>query len=435
MKPLSYSLSARLLGLFVLTAVLLVVVVRVGFHFAFKDNLRDLTRPHVAEYVQHLIERLGDPPDLERAKRMAKRLPVDIHIRGPQVRWSSTGQPPSRVRPERWHRHRLPNGRDVHVVRGRGEFRLRTHIGEHRVILVPRGMQSNEWAPLLGILTIVAVLAVIAFAYYVIRRLFRPVQDIRNGVARIGAGDLKYRLPVGRKDELGELATSINVMADDIEQMLEAKRQLLLAISHELRSPLTRAKIKMELLDPSDKRLSLEQELREMEGLLNELLETERLNSRHASLNRSACDPAVLVREVIQEYFPDAGIMKRLEQVDTYISLDPVRIKLLIKNLLDNALRHTPSEAAPPEICSDFRNDQWLLEVQDHGPGIPLEHLPHITEPFYRADAARQRETGGYGLGLYLCRVIAEAHGGKLRVESKEGAGTRIILELPCGAV
>jgi len=427
-----HSISVRLIGLFLLTALLLVVVVRTGFHFTFKNDLRDLTRPHIAEYVQHLIDRIGDPPDIERAKALSTRLPVDIHIRGPQQRWSSTGKPPMRIaRPERWHRHRLPNGRVVHVVKAGNEFRLRTRMGDHHLILIPHGMQSGEWTPLFGIGTILAVLAVIALTYHLIRRLFRPVQEIRTGINRIGAGDLKHRIQINRKDELGELASNINTMANDIEQMLEAKRQLLLAISHELRSPLTRAKVNLELLTPSCSTKALEHDLREMETLLNELLETERLNSRHASLNLTASDPAKLIQEVITEHFPENKIQTELQQPDTFISLDPVRIKLLVKNLLENALRHTPTEATPPKISSRLEESHWLLEVHDHGHGIPAEHLPHITEPFYRADASRHRETGGYGLGLYLCRVIAEAHGGNLKVESHVGEGTQIKIAVP----
>jgi len=426
-----HSISVRLIGLFLITALLLIIVVRAGFHFAFKNDLRDLTRPHIAEYIQHLIDRIGDPPDIQRAEALAKRLPVDIYIRGPNQQWSSTGKLPERVRPERWHRHRLPSGQVVHVVRVGREFRLRTRIGRHHLVLVPRDMQSGEWAPLYGIITIFAVLAVIAFAYHAIRRLFRPMQEISNGVNRIGAGDLKHRIPIARQDELGTLADNINLMADDIEQMLEAKRQLLLAISHELRSPLTRAKVNLELLEPSDKTQALEHNLREMETLLNELLETERLNSRHAPLNLTACDPAVLIQEVINEQFPKSDIQQDLQQPETFIPLDSVRIKLLIKNLLENAQRHTPTDALSPKISSHFYENQWQLEVQDHGHGIPPEHLHHITEPFYRADSARQRETGGYGLGLYLCRVIAEAHGGTLTVESQKHKGTHIKITLP----
>lgn len=427
-----HSISARLVVLFLITALLLALVVQLGFHFAFRSNLRDLTRPHVAEYVQHLIDQIGDPPQVKRAKALSERLPVDIYIRGPRLRWSSTGEPPKNLeRPERWHRHRLPSGRVVQVGRAGDELRLRIQQGDYLLVLVPRGMQSSEWAPLLGILTIVMVLAIIAFAYHVIRRLFRPVQEIQAGIGRIGAGDLKHRIQINRQDELGELANSINAMADDIESMLEAKRQLLLAISHELRSPLTRAKVKLELLEQSKTSLSLEEDLREMETLLNELLETERLNSRHAPLNLNACAPAALIQDVINEYFTETDIRTRLEQPETFISLDPVRIKLLIKNLLDNALRHTPADAAPPEISSRFDKESWCLDVRDHGPGIAAEHLEHLAEPFYRADAARRRETGGYGLGLYLCRVITEAHGGTLMIESKEQEGTRVILRLP----
>jgi signal transduction histidine kinase len=111
--------------------------------------------------------------------------------------------------------------------------------------------------------------------------------------------------------------------------------------------------------------------------------------------------------------------------------VDAARIKLLLKNLLENAVRHTPDNALPSELrlCLNERNA--LITVIDHGVGVDAHHLPYLTEPFYRVDPSRQRETGGYGLGLYLCKMIAEAHGGKLVIESTPGKGTTVLVKLP----
>ena len=245
-------------------------------------------------------------------------------------------------------------------------------------------------------------------------------------MARIGGGELEHRIEVKRKDELGDLALSVNAMADDIRNMLEAKRHLLLAISHELRSPLTRARVNLALLPQSDARRLLERDLAEMETLTGELLESERLNARHAPLNRSAEDPAALAQEVIAEHFSGRGIRTELDTGGSYVALDAVRFKLLLRNLLENALRHTPEHAEPPILRIRINTEVWSLSVHDHGPGISPEHLAHITEPFYRVDPSRRRKTGGYGLGLYLCRAIVEAHGGQLQIESRERAGTEV---------
>ena len=220
-------------------------------------------------------------------------------------------------------------------------------------------------------------------------------------------------------------------MADDLQQMLEAKRQLLLAISHELRSPLTRARVNAELLAPAHEREKIIQDLKEMEEQLTELLETERLESRHTKLSLRANSPADLIAAVLQQYFPSILFQLRQENNDAYLSIDPVRIRLLIKNLLDNALQHTPEGASPPVITSRVDAAGWSFSVRDHGTGIPPEHLPHLTEPFYRVDKARQRDTGGYGLGLYLCQVIAEAHGGELKIASTLREGSEVTFILP----
>jgi len=421
-----HSLSGRLLGLFLLTGLLLAVVVKTGFHFAVGGNLRELTRPHVAEYVQHLLQEIGNPPDPQRARALAERLPLEIHILGPGSTWSSAGQPPT-VDEHRLHRHLLPAGGSVLVGHDRERLLLIAPRGEFRILLLPADFGNSEWAPLAALLTLTGALAVLAFAYHAIRRLFRPVETIRSGLERIGGGDLDHRIEVRRRDELGELAASVNAMADDIRRMLEAKRQLLLAISHELRSPLTRARVNLALLPQSRASEALDAAHREMEGLIEELLESERLNSRHAALNLTAADPALVAREVLDDYFADAAVAADLQQSESGLNaIDVPRIKLLIRNLLDNALRHTPPEAPPPSIQVRSDEEGWSIRVADHGPGIAPEHLSQVTEPFYRADPARHRKTGGYGLGLYLSRVIVEAHGGRLEIESSAGEGTRI---------
>lgn len=425
-----HSLSGRLIGLFLLTGLALALVVKTGFHYAFQENLRDLARPHVAEYVQYLLARIGDPPDTARAAALAERLPLDIHISGPSLYWSSAGRLPDLDQVE-MHRHRLPSGDVVQAGRSKGGFFLAADRSGYRIILKSQGLETTRWAPLATILTIVAALAVLSLTYHGIRRLFHPLETVRTGLARIGRGELEHRIQVKRKDELGELADSVNAMANDIRDMLEAKRQLLLAISHELRSPLTRAWVNLALLPDSDTRGALERDLTEMEALIGELLESERLNTRHAPLNLSAEDPAALVREVIAEQFAHNTISTQLDTGGGYAALDAVRFKLLVRNLLNNALQHTPDDAEPPSLFISLQTDTWSLVVRDHGPGIPLEHLAHVTEPFYRADPSRRRETGGYGLGLYLCRAIVEAHRGRLQIESSDPKGTQIRAVFP----
>ena len=308
---------------------------------------------------------------------------------------------------------------------------MRVQRGDVTVVMVPTGFELAEHARLTIALTTAGLLVILLLAYHAIRRLFRPIEIIQAGVARIGSGDLEHRVNVHRRDELGELANSVNAMADDISRMLEAKRELLLAISHELRSPLTRARVNAELLDDSTTRQALLADLAELETLLGELLESERLSGRHVALDRQAVDPNLLLRDLVGESFADAALQLDLDPEGTWLSLDPVRIRVLVRNLLKNAISHTPPEKPAPILASHVDEEYWRLSVTDHGPGVAPEHLEHLTEPFFRADPSRQRSSGGVGLGLYLARVITEAHGGRLEVTSEIGDGMRVSVILP----
>ncbi len=414
------------------TAVLLALIVRTGFRVVLDQNMEDLAAPHLAEYVQHLLDELGNPPTTANAAALAERLPLRIYLSGEQV-GSTDGAMPL-PKPRHSVSRALPDGGVFQVGRGHEGFMVRTQRGGVTIVLAPAGFELAEYARLTVILTIVALLTLLVLAYHAIRRLFRPIEAIQSGVARIGSGDLEHRLNIQRRDELGELAASVNAMADDVQQMLEAKRELLLAISHELRSPLTRARVNAELLDDNVPRRALLSDLAELESLLGELLESERLSGRHVALNRQAVDPSALLRELVAESFNDALLELDLDPEGTWISLDPVRIRLLMRNLLKNAINHTPPGQAPPLLASHVGDSLWCLSVTDHGPGVAAEHLERLTEPFYRADPSRQRASGGVGLGLYLSRVIAEAHGGKLEVTSSLGEGMQVRLELPIPA-
>jgi signal transduction histidine kinase len=305
------------------------------------------------------------------------------------------------------------------------------------LVFVPQDLPTPAGTPAAAILTIAGVLVVLTLAYHAIRRLFRPIETIRAGVARIGSGDLDHRLDIRRRDELGELAGAINAMADDIRDMLEAKRDLLLAISHELRSPLTRARLHAELLAEGPDQEALLADLAEMETLVGELLESERLRGRHAVLSREAVDPTELLSSLVEASFGDAEVRLDLDPAGTYLALDPARIRLLARNLIANALRHTPPGAPAPVLSSHVDASHWTLAVSDSGPGVPEHERERLTEPFYRADPSRQRASGGVGLGLYLSRAIAEAHGGGLDIDSASTggpeAGTRVRVRIPIG--
>ncbi|MEO1203273.1 MAG: ATP-binding protein, partial [Pseudomonadota bacterium] len=257
---------------------------------------------------------------------------------------------------------------------------------------------------------------------------------IRAGAAHIGRGNFDYRISATRNDQLGDLADDINQLASDVQDMLDAKRGLLLGISHELRTPLSRLRLLAEFLDSEEDQASIRAEIDEMERVVVTLIEAERLNVRHAALNRSQVRVDRLVDELLNDYFArDRDRIKVVSRAPHLIAnVDGSRITLLLKNLVSNALRYSPEEAGPVELIIDEVGGDLVIRVRDRGPGIPAEEAAHIGEPFYRGDPSRARETGGTGLGLYLATLVARAHEGALSlVDTDDGIGACFEARLP----
>ena len=201
----------------------------------------------------------------------------------------------------------------------------------------------------------------------------------------------------------------------------------MLAISHELRSPLTRARLNTELLPETEalraNREALLSDLALMRDLVTDLLESERLATPHASLHREPTDLAALARDVCEavslNHPQQAPIEQAFDAPLPRLALDPARIRLLLRNLLDNALRHNPPREPAVRLGLSAEADGGIgITVRDVGSGVDEAALPELAQPFYRPDAARERATGGVGLGLYLCKLVAQAHGGSMRIRN-----------------
>ena len=435
LHAIRHSLSIRLVLLFIITGMVIgsieIFAVSRALHKGFETTLK----PHLRQYVKYLLDDIGTPPNLERAKQLSQELPLPIQINGPDVNWTSRPAGLLSVGDVHLHEHGMINGSPVETGYYKDAQRivLRARSGDYDFLFfLPAGPQSRQHK-IEGSFFLAAILLVLYGAFRAIRWLFHPLDPIRAGVRRIGEGDLSHRINLRCKDELGDLGKSIDLMADDIEKMLEAKRQLLLAISHELRSPIARAKVSLELVEEDRVRGRLDADLQEMADLIDLLIEGERLKGRHSALQRRPTEVDLLTRDLIEARFSETPIEFSPTGQDAYLLVDPVRLQLLLKNLIENAVRFNRTERGPVEVDIKIENANLIIRVRDQGEGIAPEHLQQVTEPFYRVDESRQRKTGGFGLGLYLCRMIAEAHGGSLDIECDD-QGTRIRVDLPIGA-
>ncbi len=416
---LGHTLKARLVLMFLLLALGTTLVFVAGSRELFATGWRELARPLVTDYVDRLAAEIGSPPDLARARALVQRLPLVIRIDGPALHWDS-------------HPRRDHHG--PHDPQWRAMLERRSADG-HLIHFGIGDWQDGGWDERprwLGGATLAGLLALTALAFAYVRRLLRPLEAIRAGTQRYGSGDFSQPIALRRRDELGELAAQVDAMAQSLRHMLDGQRGLLLAISHELRSPLTRARLHVELLDEGEQRAALLRDLGQMRTLISDLLEGERLAAGAAALQREALDLDALVRDLLATQSDGRGITSALAPSLPPLWLDRSRIQLLLRNLLDNALRH--GGGAGIEVRTAAAADGgWTLSVRDHGPGVDADALQRLGEPFYRPDAARTRAAGGVGLGLHLCRQVAVSHGGRLLLRNA-APGLEVSLWLPASA-
>lgn len=420
------TLTFKILLYFGITVLIVAIIIGISFTNRIKPHFKSELLPNLARYIQYVVEDIGSPPDLIKAKSLALELPFELRIEGNNIEWSSRSdiqpiiQYQLRQAPEPYRNYLVGSQRNYHY--------LLSEKGDYRYLFIVdsdfRDHQSRRHWLLFLILG-----AILIGLYLLIRHLFNPIKVISRHVDKIGSGVFNQPIESKGRDELSVLASGINAMSTQIKSMLDGKAGLLLAISHELRSPITRMRVNLELLDESITRDALIDDIKEMEQLVSSILESEKLNTAHAPLNRTTSHLAELIELVIEQYFPNGDIELDLSAVDAFV--DEFRFKLLVKNLLDNASHYSSNNAPAIEVSLTAQKEEISLSIRDYGSGISAEDLDHITEPFYRADSARQRSTGGYGLGLYLCHQIVQAHGGRIQIESQIDIGTTVSVFLP----
>ena len=425
------SIFFKLFLIFLVTAFILVVVIR-GFFFlgidrnhSFKADLfKNLTR-----YSTQLVDEIGDPPNQQRANSLAKELGVQFRVNTPDGSWATEPSLPpvtalrinhafsdAAAQVGQFRRHPF-------VILNRDEtqyfiFFLHRPFGE---------LPAWSFALLAGLVALV-----IGGSYFVVRRLIRPVQLLNEGVREIAKGHFDHQVPVASSDELGELSASFNEMAKQVQEMIQTRERLLLDVSHELRSPITRMKVAAEFIENAPVKDKIQQEVYELETMVTELLESERLKSQVGSLTLLETDLVALVQDVINSYAAlGPGVRLRSSPNSLYLPVDSQRIRTAFRNLLENALKFSRPEFGPINVRIEEKMDSALMSVQDFGLGIPQEDQSRIFEPFYRLDPSRTRDTGGYGLGLSLVKKIMIAHGGDVRVTTEIGKGSTFILEFP----
>ncbi|MCC7491443.1 MAG: HAMP domain-containing protein [Fimbriimonadaceae bacterium] len=275
---------------------------------------------------------------------------------------------------------------------------------------------------------------------YLTDRALRPLREITAAAADLSADDLARRLPVRGADELSELARTFNGMLARLQTAFEQQRRFTADASHELRTPLSRAKVASSLAlsgDPDLEEYGRALEVADracdaMGRLIEQLLLLARADAGELALAARPVDLRHVATAAVEALPPEQAARIGWQPPDAarLVQGDAEALQRVVGNLLSNALRHTPTDQ-PVALHLGEAGREWAVVVADSGEGIARQHLPRLTQRFYRVDAARSRQAGGSGLGLAIGESIAQAHGGRLELASELGQGTTATLWLP----
>ncbi len=376
------------------------------------------------EQITGVLAEILPGPEAPRAEleaeleRLGRRFRSDVAVfdaRGTLL--GGHGEPvpmPRTLRPgvAGWHYTR--RGPTISLPLPDGRWVVARHVHQH-------DPWSFGWLAMLALLAVAVGLG----AYPVVRRITGRLERLQARVDALGAGDLSARVKVEGGDEVAELARSFNHAADRIEQLVNAQKTLLASASHELRSPLARMRVAIELLTGEERpeiRDQVSHDIAELDDLIGELLLASRLDTLESLERREQIDLlALLAEEAARCEATVSGELVRLHG-------DRRMLRRLLRNLFDNARRYGAGSEIEASVVA--RTDGGArIRVEDRGPGVPEAERERIFEPFYRPPGTAET-TEGVGLGLALVRQIARHHGGDARCLAREGRGTRFEVEL-----
>jgi signal transduction histidine kinase len=284
--------------------------------------------------------------------------------------------------------------------------------------------------------------AALAAAFLLGGSILQALERVRSASSALARGDLSARAPEEGPAELAELAASFNAMAENVEGLFDARRQLVAWASHDLRTPLASMQAMLEALEdglaPPDRYLpAMREQVHALGLLVDDLFELARIDAGVLTLELREAPLSGLVATALRGLEAEAqarhvALSARIDG-DPPVVCAPDKVERVLFNLLTNALRHTPTDGSVAVVVESL-GDEVRISVEDTGEGIPAEAAPRVFDRFWRGDRARSRAKGGAGLGLAIARGLVEAQGGRIWAENRPEGGARISFTLPRAA-
>ena len=378
-----------------------------------------------------LLQNIGDPPDSSKAKEIANDLNVNIQYKYKDINWTSSEsiQPIDVISK---YKQFLDNENDSSYF----TFNYKDIIyGVSKIsdgiIVLSYYYNPSEILDFENVFLAIFVHLFLFFIplYIILKWLLKPIESILGAIQQIGDGNFDVKLSVNRKDELGELAKSLENMSARVKDSITAKEQLLKDISHELRTPLTRIKFGLELGSPKEK---INDDVSEIESMIKKTLDYYRNEFYFLEANLTDTNIIPLLEKVISSFnmyeirIVFYNFTKNKNKI--IIRADEEKLAIAFRNLISNALKYSNSEKNIL-VSIDETEKYYRIGVRDFGVGMKKEDMHKIFEPFSRIDSSRSKKTGGYGLGLAIVKKIVDLHNAFIEVRSEENEGTEMIVK------
>ena len=376
------------------------------------DTAETAGGPHAAMFSAVLRAALGDDR------------PIRVTMRGTPPAWTSAGTGPrgqfpmaGPMGPAAMHRF-APDG-----ISFMTQVRLQDGTWATFDTQITPESANLPWRLLLTLAILLAVVLVVS--YVAVRWVTRPLHVLTSAADELGRDINRPPLPESGPVEVSRAAHAFNNMQARLIHFIEERTRILAAMSHDLKTPITRMRLRAEMLEDDNLRAKFEKDLLEMQAMVTQALDFMR------GLSNGEPEQLVDVMALLETLQSDNEAMGRkvsiVGRVTKPLHAVPQLLKRCIANLIDNAVLY----GKQAEIHAEETASELTLRIRDHGPGMPNTELETVFEPFYRLEGSRNRETGGTGLGLSIARNIARVHGGDVRLRNHENGGLEAILTLP----